>query len=219
MPDASEARRKARREGVAHSRTSSVFSETRARSPRRDPWKEAEKMNSRSVAIATAVAGLFAASALSPGVAQADDNNKKVACQGSAIAEHEFLAAVAARSGCGILLDVNNVFVSSKNHDCDAAAYVDAIPAHAIGQLHLAGHSDCGTHLLDTHDAPVSDPVWQLYARLVERVGPVSTLIEWDDAIPPLDRLVAESRHAQEVEASALDRSRRSTKEMVAHGP
>jgi len=131
----------------------------------------------------------------------------------STMSEWCFLGEVAARTGCGLLLDVNNVYVSAANHHFDPNVYVDAIPAGSIGQIHLAGHSDDGTHLLDTHDRPVCDPVWELYRRVVSRVGPVSTLIEWDDAIPPLERLIEESRRASRVEASTQ------RKETASDGP
>jgi uncharacterized protein len=110
----------------------------------------------------------------------------------SELAEHEFLAAVAEEADCGILLDVNNVYVSARNHGWDARAYVDALPPERIGQLHLAGHSDHGTHLLDTHDQPVCDAVWDLYAYARARFGDVTTMIERDDRIPPLAELIGE---------------------------
>jgi len=104
----------------------------------------------------------------------------------STMPEWEFLAEVARRADCGILLDVNNVFVSSYNHGFDARAYVDAMPAERVVQIHLAGHSDHGTHLLDTHDAPVADGVWELYRHAIRRLGRVATLVEWDGEVPPL---------------------------------
>lgn len=110
----------------------------------------------------------------------------------SQLGEAEFLAEVARRADCGILLDVNNVYVSCTNHGWDARAYLDALPVARIGQLHLAGHSDRGTHLLDTHDAPVCDAVWALYREVIARTGEVATMIERDDAIPPLSELVDE---------------------------
>jgi uncharacterized protein (UPF0276 family) len=121
----------------------------------------------------------------------------------STIPEHTFLTELAARTGCGILLDVNNVYVSARNHGFDAGAYVDAIPAAAIGQIHLAGHSDLGTHLLDTHDREVCNEVWSLYRRVVRRCGALPTLIEWDDEIPSLERLLEESRRAYAIEREA----------------
>jgi uncharacterized protein (UPF0276 family) len=122
----------------------------------------------------------------------------------SAMPEWEFLAEIARRSDCGVLLDVNNVYVSAMNHGFDPADYLAGIPADRIGQIHLAGHSDHETHLLDTHDAPVRDEVWQLYRSVVERIGPVSTLVEWDEHIPEWTELVAESERARAVEREAL---------------
>ncbi|MSQ47908.1 MAG: DUF692 domain-containing protein [Deltaproteobacteria bacterium] len=101
--------------------------------------------------------------------------------------EWEFLARMAQDAECGLLLDVNNVYVSSVNHGFDPWRYIDAIPAERVVQIHLAGHRHCGNYLLDTHDGPVSDPVWRLYGHAVRRIGPVSTLLEWDDHIPELD--------------------------------
>jgi hypothetical protein len=127
----------------------------------------------------------------------------------SAMPEWEFLAAVATRADCGILLDVNNVHVSAVNHGFSAAAYVDALPADRVAQIHLAGHSDHGTHLLDTHDAPVIPAVWALYRRAVARVGRVSTLVEWDDRIPPLEEVLAEAERARAIEWEVVgDRAR-----------
>ena len=110
----------------------------------------------------------------------------------STIGEAEFLSRLACETGCGLLLDINNVYVSCVNHRWDAAAYIDAVPADRVVQVHLAGHTDKGTHLLDTHSDHVRPEVWDLYARLVARTGPVSTLVEWDDEIPPLDVVHAE---------------------------
>src|SRR4051794_17958570 len=121
----------------------------------------------------------------------------------SAMPEWEFLAALADRADCGLLLDVNNVFVSGRNHGFDPAAFIDGVPRDRVAQFHLAGHSDKGTHLLDTHDHPVCDEVWALYRHAVRRFGPQATLLERDDDIPPLDELVAEARRAAEVAADA----------------
>jgi uncharacterized protein (UPF0276 family) len=115
---------------------------------------------------------------------------------GPELDEAAWLAELARRADCGLLVDVNNVYVSARNLGFDAAAYIDALPVERIGQVHLAGHSDRGDHLLDTHDQPVSDAVWALYRRLVARTGPVSTLIEWDGKLPSWERLVDESRRA-----------------------
>jgi uncharacterized protein (UPF0276 family) len=122
----------------------------------------------------------------------------------SSAIEWEFLAELTRRADCGLLLDVNNVYVSARNHGFDAGDFLRGIPADRVGQMHLAGHSDAGTHLLDTHDHPVSDPVWDLYRRAVERFGPVATLIERDDHIPPLAELVAESRRAAAIAADVM---------------
>jgi uncharacterized protein (UPF0276 family) len=127
-----------------------------------------------------------------------------LAHRGSTMSEWEFLAELAARADCGILLDVNNVYVSAHNLGFDPIEYLDGIPPDRVGQLHLAGHSDKGTYLLDTHDAPVSEPVWELYREALRRLGRVPTLIERDDRIPPLPELVAESRRAASIEAEEL---------------
>jgi uncharacterized protein (UPF0276 family) len=126
----------------------------------------------------------------------------------STMPEWTFLAAVAQGADCGILLDVNNVFVSAVNHGFAAGDYLAGLPADRIGQIHLAGHSDHGTHLLDTHDAPVRDDVWDLYRDAVRRFGPVSTLVEWDDRIPPIAEVLAEAERARATEAETLGASR-----------
>ena len=118
--------------------------------------------------------------------------------------EAEFLSEIARRSGCRILLDVNNIYVSSRNHGFDADAYVAALPAKKIWQIHLAGHSDYGDYVIDTHDHPVRDEVWALYARTLERIGQVTTMIERDDHIPPLAELVAELDHARRIGESVV---------------
>ncbi|MGH8677352.1 MAG: multinuclear nonheme iron-dependent oxidase, partial [Burkholderiales bacterium] len=104
-----------------------------------------------------------------------------------------------------ILLDVNNIFVSGFNHGFDPRRYIDSVPAHRVQQIHLAGHSNCGTHIIDTHDAPIIDPVWELYGYTLKRLGPVSTMIERDDHIPPLDELVAELGEARRVAENSLE--------------
>jgi hypothetical protein len=122
----------------------------------------------------------------------------------STMSEPEFLAALAARADCGLLLDVNNVFVSAHNHGFDPVAFLDGVPRERVGQFHLAGHSRQTTHLLDTHDHPVCEEVWELYRRAVARFGDVATLLERDERIPPLDELCAESRRAAEIARQAL---------------
>jgi hypothetical protein len=113
--------------------------------------------------------------------------------------EWEFLVRVAERADCGILLDVNNVFVSARNHGFDPERYLAAIPPERVFQIHLAGHSEAGSLLIDTHDHPVRPEVWALFETTVRRLGPVSTLIEWDDRIPELETLVAEAARAREI--------------------
>jgi len=117
----------------------------------------------------------------------------------SQMPEAEFLARLCELTGCGLLLDVNNVHVSSFNHALDPIAYLDAIPAEHVVQVHLAGPSDHGTHLIDTHDAPVPDAVWPLYARVWERCGPVATMVEWDASIPAFEVVAAELGKARRV--------------------
>jgi uncharacterized protein (UPF0276 family) len=119
-----------------------------------------------------------------------------VAFASSTMSEWEFLARLAEEADCALLLDVNNVYVSSFNHGFDPEAYVDAIPADRVVQYHLAGHTHKGTHILDTHSAPAIDEVWALYARASSRTGPVSTLFEWDEAIPSFDQVKQEAEKA-----------------------
>jgi uncharacterized protein (UPF0276 family) len=126
----------------------------------------------------------------------------------SAVPEWEFLAEVARRADCLLLLDVNNVYVSAFNHEFDPLGYLDAIPGERVRQIHLAGHEDNGTHIIDTHDHPVIDPVWSLYAEAIRRFGPVATMIERDDRIPPLSELESELDRARAVAADALARRR-----------
>ncbi|MFI5396296.1 MAG: DUF692 domain-containing protein [Candidatus Binatia bacterium] len=125
----------------------------------------------------------------------------------STMPEWEFLGGVAERADCGILLDINNIFVSAFNHGFSALDYVDNVPAARVHQFHLAGHSDKGSFLHDTHDHPVASAVWDLYAHAVRRFGPVSTLIEWDDRIPPFAVLQAEADHAKKVFEATHDRT------------
>ncbi|MBN8810458.1 MULTISPECIES: DUF692 domain-containing protein [Sphingomonas] len=117
----------------------------------------------------------------------------------SQMPEAEFLARLCEATGCGLLLDVNNVHVSSFNHAQDPIAYLEGIPAAHVVQVHLAGPSDHGTHLIDTHDAPVPDAVWPLYAWVWERCGPVATMVEWDAGIPEFDVVAAELAKARRV--------------------
>jgi uncharacterized protein len=130
----------------------------------------------------------------------------------SSLSEAQFLAAVVARTGCGLLLDVNNVHVSCVNRGANAEAYLDALPLHAVGEVHLAGFSRdrdaAGAPLLvDDHGSPVAEAVWRLFESVVRRVGPVPALVEWDNDVPPFDVLLAEAARAerlmQGVEATA----------------
>jgi uncharacterized protein (UPF0276 family) len=128
-----------------------------------------------------------------------------VAFRHSTMSEWEFLAAVADEADCSILLDVNNVYVSARNHGFDAERYLTALPVRRVAQIHLAGHSDLGTHLLDTHDGPVAPAVWQLYRSAVRRFGDVATLIEWDDRVPEPAVLLAEAERARAIQLEVLD--------------
>ena len=117
----------------------------------------------------------------------------------STIPEWDFVREVSQRSGCKILLDVNNIYVNASNHDFDARAYLDAIPIGSVGEIHLAGFEDTGDILIDTHGAAVSDDVWRLYAHAIARFGHVPTLIEWDTDIPALAVLLAEAQKASAI--------------------
>jgi len=121
----------------------------------------------------------------------------------STLTEWEFLSELCDATGCGLLLDVNNVYVSSYNHGFDARQYIDGIPADRVVQVHLAGHTNEGTHILDTHSGRAIPQVWKLYERLVARTGPVSTLFEWDASIPPLAAVVREAAKARRYRTSA----------------
>ena len=127
-----------------------------------------------------------------------------VSFAGDEMSEWEFIAELAQRADCELLLDVNNVYVSSVNHGFDARAFIDAMPRERVRQIHLAGHEDHGHYLVDTHDHPVCEAVWQLYGYTVQRLGAVPTMIERDDHIPPLAELLAELDQARAVQARAL---------------
>jgi uncharacterized protein (UPF0276 family) len=114
----------------------------------------------------------------------------------SQMTEWEFLNEVVEQADCGILLDVNNIYVSSQNHNFNPRDYIEAVPAERVAQIHIAGHSKFEKYILDTHDHPVLDPVWSLYARAIERCGPTATLLEWDDSIPSFDEVHAEALKA-----------------------
>jgi uncharacterized protein len=125
----------------------------------------------------------------------------------SSLSEREFVRAVADEADCLILLDINNVYVSSVNHGIDARAYVDAMPRERVQQIHLAGHEHRGDYAIDTHGEPVPDPVWNLYGYALRRLGPVTTMIERDANIPPLGVVLAELEEARRVAAHALARA------------
>jgi len=117
----------------------------------------------------------------------------------SALSEGEFVRAVAEEADCGILLDVNNLYVNARNHGLDPWRYLDVLPRERVEQIHLAGHQDLGDFVVDTHDRPVRAAVWELYRGAIARFGPVPTLIERDAEIPPLGVLLAEARRAAEI--------------------
>ncbi len=117
----------------------------------------------------------------------------------SALAEWEFVAAVAEAADCGLLLDVNNVYINARNHGFDPESYLAGLPASRVRQFHVAGHEDLGDHVLDTHDHPVAREVWELFRSAVRRFGPLPTILERDDNVPPLDVVLAEAAVAQRI--------------------
>jgi uncharacterized protein len=130
-----------------------------------------------------------------------------VSYRDSQVSEWEFLREIAQRADCLLLLDVNNIYVSSVNHEFDPLDYLQAIPVDRVQQIHLAGHENHGDYLIDTHDHPVPDPVWELYDAAVRRFGSVSTMIERDDNIPPLEELCSELDAARQLAERALARA------------
>jgi uncharacterized protein (UPF0276 family) len=114
----------------------------------------------------------------------------------STMTEWEFLSEVAEHADCGILLDVNNIYVSSQNHNFDPFEYLNNVPHHRVGQIHIAGHSKYEKYTLDTHDHPVLDPVWAIYARAIALTGHTATLLEWDDSIPSFEEVHREALKA-----------------------
>jgi uncharacterized protein (UPF0276 family) len=122
----------------------------------------------------------------------------------SVMPEWEFIDLVCERADCGLMFDVNNIFVSSINHGFDPKDYVDGIPHDRVVQIHLAGHSIMEGYRLDTHDAPVCDEVWELYRYAIEKIGSVSTLVEWDGNIPTWDRLAEEAARARTIRDEVL---------------
>ncbi len=129
----------------------------------------------------------------------------------SAMGEMEFLAELAARTGCGLLLDVNNLYVNAVNHGTDAAAALARVVPGTVGEIHLAGHTDLGGLLVDDHGSRVCEAVWALYAQARARLGAIPTLVEWDNGLPPLAVLLEEARRAQAIldaPAPAVERAR-----------
>lgn len=122
----------------------------------------------------------------------------------STMTEYEFMAALTQEADCYVLLDINNIYVSSFNHGFSSDDYIHAIPKNRVKQFHLAGHTNHGTHIIDTHDANVIQPVWQLYAKALAHFGYVSTMIERDDHIPPLADVLLELEHAKEIAADVF---------------
>jgi hypothetical protein len=115
----------------------------------------------------------------------------------SEMTEWQFLTEVVELADCGILLDVNNIYVSSKNHNFNPYDYLDNVPHERVGQIHVAGHSKYEKYILDTHDHPVLDPVWKMYAHAIRKCGPTSTLLEWDAHIPSFEEVHAEALKAR----------------------
>jgi hypothetical protein len=124
----------------------------------------------------------------------------------STMSEWEFLRTVCEEADCLLLLDINNIYVSSFNHGFDPQEYLHAIPPQRVQQIHLAGHSNNGDHIIDTHDHPIVDPVWELYRAACKHLGPVATMIERDDHIPPLPELLAELDQARRIAADVWTR-------------
>jgi len=122
----------------------------------------------------------------------------------SVMTEWEFYSRVVEQADCLMLLDINNIYVSSRNHEFNAMQYLQGIPAQRVCQIHLAGHTDYGDYVIDTHDHPIVDPVWELYGEALKLLGPVSTMIERDDRMPPFNELLAELEQARKIGARVL---------------
>jgi uncharacterized protein (UPF0276 family) len=137
----------------------------------------------------------------------------------STLSEWEFIGQIADMANVGLLFDVNNVFVSAYNHGFDAQTFIRSVPHERIVQIHLAGHTNLGTHIIDTHRGQVIDPVLDLYRETIKLSGPVSTLIEWDDEIPELPVLLAEAERARKVRDEGLAQRRGETLPAQAHAP
>ncbi|CZI61788.1 TPA: DUF692 domain-containing protein [Legionella pneumophila] len=121
----------------------------------------------------------------------------------SEMSEWDFILEIVKQSGCYLLLDVNNVYVSSFNHQFDPMNYINSMPPGRVAQIHLAGHTNHGDYIIDTHNAPVIEPVWDLYEATIQRLGPVSTMIERDDNMPDFSELLSEINHAKRLAIQA----------------
>ena len=130
-----------------------------------------------------------------------------VTYQHSEMSEWEFYKAVVEEADCLMLLDINNIYVSARNHHFEPLQYLNAMPKQRVQQMHLAGHTDCGDYVIDTHDHPVVDPVWRLYAEALKRFGPVSTMIERDDHFPPFEELMGELNQARSVAQAVVGKA------------
>jgi len=130
--------------------------------------------------------------------------------------EWEFLAEVAEAADVGILLDVNNIYVSSINHGFDVMDYIDFVPAERVAQIHIAGHSRYERFIIDTHDHAVVDPVWKLYERAIERCGPVATLLEWDAKIPSFEEVWTEAKKSETWREAALEKRKTANGDVAA---
>jgi uncharacterized protein (UPF0276 family) len=135
-----------------------------------------------------------------------ENTSSYLAYTASSMSEWQFVSEIAERADIGLLFDVNNVYVAAYNHGFDAYEFVRSVPHERIVQIHLAGHTNLGKYIIDTHDGPVIDPVWDLYGETIELTGPVSTLVEWDDNIPSLEVVLQEAERARSVRDAALAR-------------
>jgi len=141
-----------------------------------------------------------------------------VSFKSSEMTEWEFIDELCKRTDCWLLLDINNIFVSAFNHGFDPHVFVDGVPVDRVVQFHLAGHEDNGTHIIDTHDHPIRSEVWDLYEYALKRFGPISTMIERDDNIPPLTELVEELNFARRIAQKTLGAPSSTTKTEVRAG-
>jgi uncharacterized protein (UPF0276 family) len=133
-----------------------------------------------------------------------ENTSSYLSYRSSTLAEWEFISEIVERAGIGLLLDVNNVYVSAHNQGFDPVTFIEGLPADRVFQIHVAGHTHVGDYIIDTHRGPIVPPVWELYRLAIERCGAVSTLIEWDDAIPELDVLLTEADRARRERERAL---------------